>query len=52
MGLNEADFSDKAARPAHQPHSTVTGKGKAPARSVTALELSKTLNLRIPTFGL
>ena len=40
MDLNEADFSDKATHPAHRPPSTVTGKGKAPARSVTALELS------------
>ena len=40
MDLSEADFSDKAARPAHRPPSTVTGKGKAPARSVTVLELS------------
>ena len=31
MDLNKADFSDKATHPVHQPPSTVTGKGKAPA---------------------
>ena len=36
---SEAEFSDEAAHPARPP-STATGKGKAPARLVTVLELS------------
>ena len=40
MYLSKAEFLNKAAHPAHQPPSIMTGKGKAPAQLVTVLELS------------